>query len=102
MAQAVARQLGCRFDTRSLYRKKPTPSQGGLSRRQRFRNVRSAFEVRKGAKEAISGSHVALVDDVMTTGATVETCARVLKRAGAAKVSVLTLTRVADPMPEPI
>ena len=100
MARALARELGCRFDTTSLYRKKPTPSQGGLTRRQRFRNVGSAFRVRKDRRQAISGSHVVLVDDVMTTGATVETCARVLKRAGAARVSVLTLTRVADPMSE--
>ncbi len=101
MAGALARELGCRFDARSLYRKKPTPSQGGLNRRQRFKNVRSAFDVRKARRQAISGSHVILVDDVMTTGATVETCARVLKRAGAARVSVLTLTRVAEPMGGP-
>jgi ComF family protein len=102
MARALARELNCRFDTRSLYRKKPTPSQGGLTRRQRFKNVRSAFDVRKTRREAISGFHVVLVDDVMTTGATVETCARVLKRAGAARVSVLTLTRVGEPTPEPV
>ena len=98
IARALARELGCRFDTGSLYRKKSTPSQAGLSRSKRFKNVRAAFAVRKGSKDAISGSHLVLVDDVMTTGATVETCARVLKRAGAARVSVLTLTRVAGPI----
>lgn len=102
LAKGLARELGCGFDSGSLVRKKATPSQAGLGRRERFKNVRSAFDVPTRRRRAISGLHVVLVDDVMTTGATVETCARVLKRARAGRVSVLTLARVAEPLPEPI
>lgn len=100
LARALARETGCRFETSGLYRRKPTPSQGGLTRRQRYMNVRSAFAIRKTTGALLKGAHAILVDDVMTTGATVETCARVLKRAGARRVSVLTLTRVGEPMPD--
>ncbi|HVA14435.1 MAG TPA: phosphoribosyltransferase family protein, partial [Stellaceae bacterium] len=58
----------------------------------RRRNVAGAFAVRRPDK--LRGRRVVLIDDVLTTGATVEECARVLKRAGAARVDVLTLARV--------
>ena len=77
-----------------LMRKRPTPSQAGLSRAGRFRNVRGAFTVRPRHGQAIRGRHVVLVDDVMTTGATVESCARALLKGGATSVSVITLARV--------
>jgi predicted amidophosphoribosyltransferase len=74
-----------------LVRRRRTPSQGHLGRLARDRNVRSAFALKKGAD--IAGRKLVLVDDVMTTGATAAECARVLKRAGAARVDVLTLAR---------
>jgi predicted amidophosphoribosyltransferase len=58
----------------------------------RQENIRGAFKVADPAK--VRGKRILLVDDVLTTGATVEECARVLKRAGAAHVDVLTLARV--------
>ncbi|HEV2675179.1 MAG TPA: phosphoribosyltransferase family protein [Aliidongia sp.] len=74
-----------------LVRRRRTRSQGHLSRLQRAENVRGAFAVKPGV--AVAGKRILLVDDVLTTGATIEACARVLKRAGATEVDVLTLAR---------
>jgi ComF family protein len=75
----------------ALNRTRETESQIGLSRHQRRENLRGAFAVT--APEAIRGREVLLVDDVFTTGTTVSECARVLRRAGAAKVYVATVAR---------
>lgn len=74
-----------------LIRQRRTPSQGRLGPLARARNVRGAFALRRG--RSVKGKRVVLVDDVLTTGATVEECARVLRRAGAEWVGVLTLAR---------
>ena len=74
-----------------LVRRHRTPSQGHLGPLARARNVRGAFAVRDG--RSLRGKRLVIVDDVMTTGATAEECARVLRRAGAAYVGVLTLAR---------
>ncbi len=92
LAQALARAWGTVYDPVTLYRRKSTPSQGNMTKSQRAENVSAAFDVR-GTKP-FSGKRVLLVDDVYTTGATVNACARVLRRAGAAQVNVLTLARV--------
>jgi predicted amidophosphoribosyltransferase len=65
-----------------------------MTRDQRRRNVAGAFQVARSARRRLEGKAVLLVDDVITTGATVEACARVLKRAGAAKVNVLAVAMV--------
>ena len=74
-----------------LVRQRHTPAQAGLDRRARIRNVRGAFEV--ADPEAVRNRCILLVDDVMTTGATIAACAQSLKRTGAARVDVLTLAR---------
>ncbi|MGB8841640.1 MAG: ComF family protein [Aliidongia sp.] len=74
-----------------LIRGRRTPSQGHRTRIQRAENVRGAFRVR--GKSDVTGKRVLLIDDVLTSGATVEECARVLRRAGAARIFVLTLAR---------
>jgi ComF family protein len=74
-----------------LVRARRTPPQTGLSRRERRRNIRGAFRVVDPA--GVKGQHLLLLDDVFTTGATVEEAARVLRAAGAASVDVLTFTR---------
>ena len=74
-----------------LVRRRRTPSQGRLGPLARERNVRGAFALRRG--RSVKGRRVVLIDDVLTTGATAEECARVLRRAGAASVRVLTLAR---------
>ena len=77
-----------------LVRRKRTPPQGRLSRSARRRNVRGAFKVHAARREGLAGRRVLLIDDVLTTGATVQACAEVLLRAGAKAVDVLTLARV--------
>ena len=74
-----------------LVRRRRTPSQGRLGPVARARNVRGAFAVRRGCD--VKSKRIVLVDDVLTTGATVEECARVLRRGGAAFIGVLTFSR---------
>jgi ComF family protein len=96
LAQRLGHLTGKPADPLALIRIKPTPSQGEMpSAKARRRNVRGAFRVAR--PEAVKGRTVLLIDDVFTTGATVSACARALKRAGAAKVLVLTLARVVRP-----
>lgn len=89
-ARALARRTGIPVRVDDIIRTKRTPSQGGLGRAQRIRNVRGAFAVRPGARARFKGRNIVIVDDVMTTGATAGALARTLKRAGAARVDVLT------------
>jgi ComF family protein len=77
-----------------LVRTRPTPSQGGLGAKDRAENVRGAFAVRPQHRSQIAGRRILLVDDVLTTGATVGACAKALIRAGAGAVDVVTLARV--------
>ncbi len=97
IAAAMGRETGIAVNLLDLVRHRDTPSQGGLNARQRFRNVRAAFSLRKRPGEIVAGRHILLIDDVMTTGATAEACARVLKRAAAASVNLLALARVVRP-----
>jgi ComF family protein len=87
----LARRLGLSFFAACLCRNRDTSTQTHLSAAARRNNVRGAFEVR--AQEWVQGRTLLLVDDVMTTGATVDACARVLKKAGAGPVYVVTLAR---------
>jgi ComF family protein len=91
LAQAVRAAGGPEVAADWLVRRRRTPSQGHLGPVARERNVRAAFMM--NARRSVAGKRVVIVDDVMTTGATVEECARVLKRAGAVSVGVLTLAR---------
>ena len=68
-----------------------TPPQTGLGRSERLRNVKGAFEI--GASHTVRKKNILLVDDVYTTGATVNECAKILLKGGADAVDVLTLAR---------
>ncbi|HYH18658.1 MAG TPA: ComF family protein [Azospirillum sp.] len=93
LARAAGRAAGRPVVPDLLMRRRATPSQGGLDRGGRRKNVAGAFRLKRG-KEEVAGKRIVLVDDVLTTGATLAECARVLRRAGAARVDVLTLARV--------
>jgi ComF family protein len=98
LARALARRSGVTYAPLVLERRKHTPSQGTMtSAEARRKNVRGAFLVPKPARPAVKGKTVLVVDDVLTTGATVSACARALKRAGAKSVFVLALARVVRP-----
>ena len=91
LAQAIRSAGGPEIAVDWLVRRRRTPMQGRLGPGARERNVRGAFAIRRG--RSFAGKRVVIIDDVLTTGATVEECARVLKRAGAVSVGVLTLAR---------
>jgi len=93
LARALGRRTGKAVETGALIRSRATQSQGVMaSARARRRNVLGAFQVRNPA--LVQGRNILVIDDVMTTGATAEACARALKRSGAAKVQILALARV--------
>jgi len=96
LAHEVAGPTGIAVEPLALLRVRPTKPQVGLSRQQRRDNVANAFAIAHGRKGIIAGKKIFLVDDVITTGATAEACARALKRAGAARVDVLALAMVTD------
>jgi len=99
VARALGRLSGKPIHFAALKRSRHTPSQGVMpSATARRRNMQGAFHVSARHKSAIAGRNTLLVDDVLTTGATVNACARALKRAGAAKVFVLVLARVVRPL----
>jgi ComF family protein len=97
LAAAVSAESGVSIAAGALKRVKPTAQQVGLTRNERATNVQGAFRVPPEGKPAVIGRKLVLVDDVLTSGATVEGCARALLRAGAANVDVLVFARVADP-----
>lgn len=94
IARPLARRAGLTYLPGALVRRRNTPSQGGRSGSGRRRNVAAAFAAPKQAWPRLVGRRVLLVDDVITTGATAEGCARVLKAAGAACVHVAAVARV--------
>jgi ComF family protein len=98
LARKLARDNNRAYAPDLLVRRRNTPSQAGLNAGGRRRNVRAAFAVKDAWRARIEGKRVLLIDDVMTTGATVSACAKALTRAGAGAVDVLTLARVVRPV----
>ncbi len=94
LAQALAQESGLPVALDLLRRVKATASQGRLSRQARRRNLAGAFALAPGAAERLEGRHLLLVDDVMTSGATLDEASKVLRRARPTKIDVLTLARV--------
>jgi ComF family protein len=91
LARQVSRKYDVPVDPFLLDRRRETLTQTELTEEERRRNVRGAFET--DPKKSLKGRRVLLVDDVYTSGATVNECSRVLMRAGAREVTVLTLAR---------
>src|ERR1700734_359564 len=102
LARVIERESGVNVAAEALRRIRPTEQQIGLSRPQRASNVQGAFKVAPDRQHLISGRRVVLIDDVLTSGATVDACARALLRAKASTVDVLVFARVVDGHRSPI
>jgi ComF family protein len=102
LARIIGRQSGVQVTSEALRRVRPTQQQIGLSRSQRASNVQGAFKVAAERAADIQGRRVVLIDDVLTSGATADACARALLRAKAAQVDVLVFARVVDTHKAPI
>jgi ComF family protein len=96
LARVIERQTGVKLSSEALRRVRQTQQQIGLSRKERASNVQGAFKVAADRQDLIHGRRVVLIDDVLTSGATVDACARALLRAKAASVDVLVFARVVD------
>jgi ComF family protein len=94
LAAAISALTGVPVLTDTLNRVRATPQQVGLDKAERASNVQGAFKVSAERKAEVKGRRLILIDDVLTSGATVDTCARALLRAGAAQVDVLVFARV--------
>jgi ComF family protein len=102
LARVISSQSGVRVAAEALRRVRATEQQIGLSRAQRASNVQGAFKVAADRMADIQGRRIILVDDVLTTGATADACARALLRGKAVQVDVLTFARVVDSHKAPI
>lgn len=102
LAGALSAASGVPVRHDALKRVRATAQQVGLSKTERADNVQGAFRVADEAKPAVAGRRLVLVDDVLTFGATADTCAKALLRAGAAQVDVLVFARVVAPVSTPI
>lgn len=92
IAKPLAKKMGLRFGSYLLVRTKPRPAQLILSRTERWSSVRGAYATSERAR--VDNLRILLVDDVLTTGATLDACSRALKKAGAKAVFALTVARV--------
>src|SRR3954466_10191646 len=102
LARVIEGESGGKLRGDVLRRIRATEQQVGLSRPQRASNVQGAFRVADEAQPDVQGRHVVLIDDVLTSGATVDTCTRALLRAKAAQVDVLVFARVVNSPRPPI
>ena len=95
LAEQLSRRLSLEYDPTLLRRRYATPLLRGKRREERFEALRDAIEITNGKVQTVTDRDILLVDDVLTTGATLSACTEVLNEAGAARVSVMTLARVA-------
>jgi ComF family protein len=102
LAQAISQASGVPVLDDALKRVRATRQQVGLTQPERESNVQGAFGLSPEGKAAVRGKRLILVDDVLTSGATVDTCARVLLRSGALNVDVLVFARVVQAVRSPI
>jgi ComF family protein len=96
IARPLSRQTGVAYIPDALIRRRSTGTQGGKSGEARRRNVEGAFAVSPAWRDRLVGRRLLLIDDVLTTGATAEGCARALKDAGAARVDIAVIAKVGE------
>ncbi len=96
LAQSIARKNNIPIIPDLLIRTKNSPPQASLNRKQRLENIKSAFDINPKFKAALKDKTITLVDDVMTTGATINECAKILLNGGAYAVYVITLARIVE------
>jgi len=101
LASELAKLTGARLCVDALLRRKQTPMLGGLGAREREKVLAGAIALNPARAELLERAKVLLVDDVLTSGATSETCVRVLKAAGAERVTIGCFARVLDEPIEP-
>ncbi|MBR0552001.1 ComF family protein [Sphingomonadaceae bacterium LXI357] len=94
IADALGWHRGVAVDRALLHRTRATPALRGLGRKARRKAVSGAFSLSDNAQDRLKGRSIGLVDDVYTSGATTDACVRLLKRAGASRVAILTWARV--------
>ncbi|HUX79186.1 MAG TPA: ComF family protein [Alphaproteobacteria bacterium] len=97
LSREIAKHKGWTYSPTCLIRKRRTPSQGHLSKKDRIKNVGNAFHVPQSKGLQLNGRTILLIDDVYTTGATINACSKALLKAGAREVHALTLGRVVKP-----
>ena len=97
LAQKIALINQSQVFVNLLCRVKPTKMQKGMGRDERYQNLRKSIVLNDKYSDLIKGKSILLVDDVLTTGATLSTCADICKKAGAEKVNIITFARVARP-----
>ncbi len=102
IARPLARLVRVAYRPDALVRTRSTLTQGGKSGRGRRLNVQGAFLVPERARAQVAGRRILLIDDVLTTGATAEACAKALKAAGAAHVALAVVARVRESGTPPI
>jgi ComF family protein len=102
LSRAISAICGVPITHGGLKRIRATPQQVGRSRTERADNIQGAFLIPPDHKVEVAGRRLVLVDDVLTSGATVDACTRALLRAGAPEVDVLVFARVVAPARSPI
>ncbi len=93
LAKKIAKRLHIKYSKDTVKKIKNTPPQSKLTRPERMSNIKGSFSLRKNKTADIRGKNILLVDDIYTTGATVNECSRILKEAKAGKIEVITLAR---------
>lgn len=96
LAREVSGITGLPLEMDLLTRLRATRQQVGLRRNERRENLAGAFGVPEAKRARVEGAHVVVIDDVRTTGSTLNACAHILRKAGACRIDVLTFTLVAD------
>ena len=91
ISKSLAKELGLEYNNKSLVKIKSNQTQSTLTEKERFENVKNVFEVEH--KELIKGKNIILFDDILTTGATIDECSKVLKKNGVNDIVVLTLAK---------